>query len=261
MFGLNKKIEVEKFCEFCGSLVKAPYYTVLFSVTHIINGSNSLVANIDRKNQNIKLKNGEIYDYTFEVDPGTFAAANLSSEHLLCSEKCEDNFIKKYFNVYDKDQQPVYDYKQMNVFNPIAIPSIRIGGEKRKCSFCGNEYKFNGRNWIKVPLIRSIKVRGVYNLKPEMDIQKYNLILSGLSENNPNGDWFGYATDNSKSVGANYCSYDCAYEVVKSEEVIILVNSVMDKDRLGAIVKETELFNKMLGNPIHRPSFFQPIPS
>lgn len=261
MFGHNRKMEVEKFCEFCGGLVKAPYYTVLFSVTHTIDSSNSFVANIDRKNQTVKLKNGKIYDYTFEVEPGTYASANLSSEHLLCSEKCEDDFIKKHFIAYVKGQQPVYDYKQMNIFNPIAIPSIRIGGEKRKCDYCSNEYKSNGRNWLKIPLTKSTKVRGVYNLKPDIDIYKYNLILSGLSENSPNGDWFGYATDNSKSAKANFCSYDCAYEIVKSEEVIILVNSVMDKDRLGAIVKETELFNKMLGNPVHRPSFFQPIPS
>jgi len=261
MFGFNKSKEVKKYCERCGGLVISPYYSVIFSILYSIDGTNSQISKVDRNNQIAILSNGQRLEYTFEVEPNLFAYAENATEHLLCSEGCEDKFLQEYSSVFVRGQHPIYNFKQMNVFNPIAIPSSRIGGENRKCEYCNQQYKSNGRNWTKIPVISTTKINGTFNQRPNINLMKYKLVLSGLSQKQQNGDWYGYETANDKAKKVNYCSYDCAYEVVKNENVFILVNSIMDKERLGAIVKETELFNKMLGNPIHRPSFFQPIPS
>lgn len=261
MFGLKKNKEVKKHCERCGVLVTNPYYSIIFSILYSIDATNSQISKVDRNNQKVYLKNGQGLEYTFEVEPNLFTYTEKSTEHLLCSESCEDKFLQEYSSAFVRGQNPIYNFKQMNIFNPIAIPSERIGGEKNKCEYCNQQYKSNGRNWTKIPVVSSTKAVGSFNQKPNISMQKYRLILSGLSQKQPNGDWFGYETANERAKKVHYCSYDCAYEVVKNENVLILVNSIMDKERLGAIVKETELFNKMLSNPIHRPSFFQPIPS
>lgn len=261
MFGFKKKILVTKHCELCGSLVQNPYYSVVFSVQYSVDATNSQIAKVDKANKKVFLTNGQSLEYTFEVEPNLFAYAENSTEHLLCSENCEDKFLQKHTTTFIRGQLPIHHFKQNNIFNPVVIPSNRIGGDTHKCDYCNQQYKYNGRNWTKIPVTSSTKVSGSLNQRPNINMMKYKLILSGLSQKQPNGDWFGYETVNERAKKVNYCSYDCAYEVVKNEDVLIMVNSIMDKEMLGAIVKETELFNKMLGNPIHRPSFFQPIPS
>jgi len=255
MFGKNKKIT--KYCEYCSNSVNNPYYTVLFSVSHLIDSTNSQVNFVDRQNEKVYINNEKVLDYTFEIEPGIFVVADHTTEHLLCSEKCEDDFIGKHWVSYIKGEQPYYDYRQMNIFSPLATPSTRLGGENHICAYCGIQYKWNGRNWLKCRMRDTIKISGSFDKRPDIDFNKFEIVLSGLSVKNPIGEWYGYEPDYLNSEKVFLCSYDCAYELVRDRSDIIFVNSVLEKERFGAIVNETEYFNKLLSNPPHRPSFFK----
>lgn len=255
MFNFNRS--VKKFCEYCNNLVDNPYYTVLFSVSHLIDSSHPSVIKVDRQNQIVYISGDQPYEYSFEIEPGVFIKAEVSTEHLLCSESCEDDFVGKHFVNYIKGNYPVYNYRKLKIFSPIAIPSLRLGGEQRTCAFCGCKYKLNGRDWLKCKVRDSIKVEGAFDQRPNFDLNKYEIVLSGLSAKNPNGYWYGYEPDYETSEKIFLCSYDCAYELVRETSNIIFVNSVLEKERYGAIVKDSEYFNNLLGNASHRPSFFK----
>lgn len=252
-FGKNEK----KYCEICSRPVNVPYYTVLFSVSHLFDSTCPQMNRVDRQNKKISLQTGQTFDFTFEIEPGIFVKAEQSTEHLLCSEICEDEFISKHLVNYVKGNLPVYDYRHMKIFSPIAIPSIRLGGNQQKCSHCGVSYKYKGRNWLKCKIKNSVKVSGSFDKKPNIDFSKFSIVLSGLSSKNPTGDWYGYQPDYKNSEYLFLCSYDCAYKVIKNRSEIIIVNSVLEKERMGAIVNETELINQLLNNAPHRPTFFR----
>ncbi len=259
MSWFNKK-QIDKYCEWCGKKVIDQYYTVIFSVAYTIDGTSPKVKNINRNLSRVTLENGETLNYTFEIEPNIFAYTDLSSEHLLCSEKCEDNFISNHFIGFTQGSQPVHNHLKLGIFNPIAASSSQLGGEKVKCEICGTVYKSNGRNWMRIPLIETTQIKGSFNIMPSVDRTKFSLVLSGMSEKNKSGEWYCYKVNMGSGKKSSFCSYDCAFSLVEKENVVVLVNSVLEKDRLGVIVKETELFNNLLENKVrHRPSFFQPI--
>lgn len=260
MLWFNKK-QIDKYCEWCGQKVSNPYYTVVFSIVYTIDGASPKIKYVNRNASKVTLDTGEILNYTFEIEQNLFAYTDLTSEHLLCSEKCEDNFISNHYIGFIPGSQPIHHHTKLNIFNPMAVSSLSLGGDKVRCEICNTIYKSNGRNWTRMPLIETVKLRGSFNKQPNVDRTKYSLILSGMSEKNQKGEWYCYHVNMVNGKKSRFCSYDCAFHSVKEGEEVILVNSVMDKDRLGVIVKETEYFNKLLGNKVrHRPSFFQPIP-
>ena len=230
-------------------------------MVYTIDGTSPKVKNINRNLSKVTLENGGTLNYTFEIEPNIFVYTDLSSEHLLCSEKCEANFMSRHRIIFIRGSQPVYNHLRLNIFNPVAAASVQLGGDKVKCEICNSVYKSNGRNWMKMPLIETVKLKGSFNIMPTVDRTRFSLVLSGMSEKNKSGEWHCYKVDMESGKKSSFCSYDCAFSLVEKENVVVLVNSVLEKDRLGVIVKETEMFNNLLENKVrHRPSFFQPIP-
>jgi len=256
---------INKHCELCGKKVENPYYSTIFSLDYLIFAKNENVINIDHEKRRAFFSNGKSLEYTSPLDrdhQDVLAHAYRSNEHLLCSEQCEDNFVKSprmLFgkSVFNGDSGPLFDFH--NQESPIFFPMV-VGGIKctfNKCDVCGESYPAFGRNWTERKIIKKYKVRGRDNEVPDIssfDI-KEPLVLSGLSDRKPEGYLYAYQIDDVVSK-RNLCSFDCGYFLAQKNNSVVFVDSVLEKDRLGVIVSETEEFNRDLqNNIIHRPSF------
>ncbi|NCU39661.1 hypothetical protein EOL99_02095 [Candidatus Falkowbacteria bacterium] len=252
--------EIKKYCEVCGSLVKNPYYAFIISLRGLIFTKNNNIQQVDELNKKVYLKDGGSLSYSFSLDENNdvLGITHRSNEHLLCSERCEDNYhnsIKKMVwspEIYKKTDS--LDIKEV-CFYPLGLTGIKKDKDIKKCEICGDKYPSLGRSWSEFKIIDKNSVYGKYNERPDVDLNHYPFVLSGLSEKNKEGLLYAYKID-SNSIKRNFCSYDCAFFSSKQNNSLITVDSVLEKDRLGFIVPETEDFNFDLDNNIkHRPSF------
>jgi len=267
IFGFGKKNETTKRqCEFCGDVINIPFWSALFSIDYIIFLKNAMVSNVNRKEQVVFLSNGQKLDFMFDFGNDQLAMPYRAKIHLLCSVNCEDDFLSQNRggimsqSLFEKS--PTFSYRENNIFKPSAAPIDRLRTISKKCETCNSEYPdfdIEGweRKWMAYSIISKEKEYVNNNSLPSFTTDEFDQILSGVNEHKPDGYYFGYKLSK-KSEEHSFCSNDCAFTFSNENNCHIIVDSILDKDRLGAIVPETEIFNKNLSNPIsHRPSFFQ----
>ncbi len=256
--------EIKKYCEVCGLLVESPYYAFIISLSGLIFTKNSNVQEVDELNKKVYLKDGGSLNYSLSLDENddVLGIIHRSNEHLLCSEECENNYhnsqSKKKMTwspeLYKKTDS--LDIKKI-CFYPLSLSGVKKDKDIKKCEICGDNYPSLGRSWSELEIIDKKSINGKYNERPDLDLDYYSLVLSGLSEKKEQGLLCAYKIKGN-STKRNFCSYDCAFFSSKKNNSFITVDSVLEKDRLGAIVPETEEFNADLENNIkHRPCFMQ----
>ena len=266
IFGWKKNSNiVTMHCEFCGTIVNKPFWSGLFSVDYIIFLKNKMVSKVNYKEQIVNLANGQKLDFIFDFGNESLAMPYRAKIHLLCSEKCENDFLSQnrgtIMNPSIYEKTPIFSFRKSNIFKPSVAPLSRLRTITKVCEICKNEYPdFDIDGWEKKWVARSLLKKDSElvknNMPPSFCIEEYDQILSGVSEQSPEGYYFAYSISEEKT-SHSFCSYDCAFVYSRGNNAMVIVDSVLEKDRIGAIVPETEEFNKNLNNPIpHRPSFF-----
>jgi len=261
-----------KHCEYCGEIVRKPYWSLLLSMEYAICLQSDMIINIDKKEKIVYLNDGTHYDYLFQLDEYLLVHPFLAKIHLSCSEKCEDNFflIKKYSSIYSTDvlkgkKGPLIRFKgnksTPDTFKPVALKLKDFTTITKKCEICIQEYPdFENiphfeRKWFSQKIIEKHKEFVENNNKPTFSTEKYSYILSGISDKSPSGDFYAYKASKERNFH-NFCSNDCAFIYSVKEESLVTIVSVLDKDRIGIISPEAEQFNDNLQNASpHRPSF------
>lgn len=259
---------INKYCEWCGKKVEKPYYSAMFSLNYLIFTQNENVDFVDYEKREVHLKDGQLLDFSFMLDiqNGILGNANRSNEHLLCSEQCENDYFRAQDLKKPKFTPDIYktfltlnfQSKVLQQFYPIALNINNIECDFCKCDVCGETYPAIGRNWKETKIIEKIKIEGKHNERPNINLDQF-LLISGLSEKKPLGYYYAY------KMGTNFdklniCSYDCAFFLAQKNNSAVSVDSVLEHDRWGFIIPETEEFNKDLQNRlIHRPSFIDQI--
>ncbi len=256
---------VIKHCEYCGEIVEVPFWSALFSTDYIIYLKNSEIERVDKENMIVYLRSGERFNYLFgSKKEDILDMPFMAKIHLLCSEKCEDNFVLRTRHFLSGDlyrKTPIFSFRENKMFHPSAAPIKNFSTILKKCYTCNLEYpefddsapKLWRRIWMCQEIITATEVYGKYNERPNID-SKYQILVSGMSEKSPTGVCFCYEPGELHTQ--SFCSVDCAYVYSVKNNCIVTYASVLDKDRYGAITPATEKINKDLMNlSPHRPSF------
>jgi len=261
-------MNIQKHCEYCGVTVVNPFWAALFSIDYIIFLKNAMIEEVDQTNQIVYLSNGQKLDYMFGFSEDAFAMPFLAKIHLLCSEDCEDKFLSNNRggimsgSVYQRT--PVFSFREKNIFKPTSLSVENLSTILKECEICSCSYpdfdqdapKSWQKQWNAEPILRETREFVTNNQKPKnIDVNKYGIVVSGVSEKSPDGNFFGYEPDMSQKTPLSLCSHDCAFNYSQKNNCLMNVISVLDKDRFGVIVPATEECNINLQNPPHRPHF------
>lgn len=256
-----------KHCEFCGIHVNDPFWSAIFSIDYIIFLKNEMVHRVDYKKQEVYLTDGNILDFAFDYGNERLSMPKYGKIHLLCSEACEDKFLSQNKSGIMSESiyqdTPIFSFKENNIFKPATNSITQLRTIKKECQICYCEYpelddNHYERKWLIKQIIQKDKEYVTNNSLSSFKTDEYGMIMSGINNQNPNGFYYGYKLGEGYETNSSICSNDCAFSYSKSNNCHMVTLSVLDKDCLGAIVPETEEFNKNLNNPIpHRPNFYK----
>lgn len=250
--------QIKRYCEFCGKEVVTPYYSYIATIKFYIPKSSDQIERVS--DVKIYMKDGRVINYDIETSD-QFVVLEKGHEHLLCSKDCENWFLDKYPRPYflselenlgiapnNTSSGAFYSFIAGNceLFNP---PSYK------RCEICGQYFPFLGRVWNEtMEILSETQGLGTKDRIP-FDTKRYSAI-SGTSNKNPEGMWYGYEIKNINPITHDFCSFDCAFEYSKMKNAMIVTTSILEKKKSGIIVSSIENINQDLNNKtIHRPFF------
>ncbi|MBP7898694.1 hypothetical protein KAZ92_01970 [Candidatus Gracilibacteria bacterium] len=256
-------MHITKHCEWCGEIIDNPYYASCVSLESILFGKCKDLAKIDEENSEFVLNDGSVLHFDFQISATHYVTVHKICEQLLCSEKCEDEFVAKYtcgplWTEEFETANAQLILTKNNLFRPIIINRAHLKHEIKQCEICASPYPSLGRKITENGLLN----RQVGNLEPNDDLQKVvpksepYIVVTSQGKKSKKAHWFAYRQSEQAIKPRNLCSYDCMYQLAKQNHTMIITESVLAKDRLGIITEDTEQINAELFNSIpHRPSF------
>jgi len=261
-------VKIIKHCEWCGEPVTKAYYSLCVSIENIFFGNYECVKKIESEEKRIILKDGSELRFDFQADPSHYVTMHKACEQLLCSEKCEDEFVAKYGKtpLWTREFEFIHAavrFTENNLFRPATLDKKIAQVSNNKCEVCGCSYPAFGRV-IKENMFLERRENSILedqtwqNLIPKSE--EWITVTSYQEGRRGKGHWFSYrAKQDRKELvlkKRDLCSYDCMYQLAKNNHSFILTDSVLEKDRSGIITEDTLQINKELGNPVPcRPSF------
>ncbi|GEM_PF-2077526 len=254
---------ITKHCEWCGKIVREPYYAPCASLKNILFSKCKDVVKIDKESGEFLLNNGSILYFDFQIDVTHYATIHKICEQLLCSENCEDEFMAKYSHGPLWSEKFEFTNAQImltknNLFRPIIINPTHLKYKIKQCEICASSYPALGRTTNE----NTLSDRQIGPLTSNEDLQKIipkledYIVVTSQSKKSRNAHWFAYRRGKQTVKPRDLCSYDCMYQLAKQNHTMIVTESVLEKNRLGIITEDAILINTELGNSIPcRPSF------
>ena len=252
----------QKHCERCGNFVEEPYWVAIFLIEYTIYLDSPHVRSIDSEKQEVEFTNGQRVDYLFRVSEDMAVMPAKGMVHLLCSENCEDEFLSKnriYSSDSMKQKSPVTNWSEAGIYNCFTAPINKFQMETRVCESCGEHYhdfpRPGDRKWLSYDIINQAESSIVYQGKNPFNMREFDQVLTSVAPHKPQGRGFAYKLGQ-RETSHSFCTYDCAQEYVKSENVMIVQDSILEKDRIGNLSPHTEIINHELGNGLApRPTY------
>ena len=153
----------------------------------------------------------------------------------------------------------------------ISIDINQIKTVDYKCEICDNNYKefdeidglpkeqSNRRRWISY---RIKKYKEEISNYPNQSLinslqSEYPLVLTGLNEKKKtHGSLYCYDMDMESSNNHQICGTECGLHFSRKNNILLMTNSLIEKNRMGIICPKTKKINEDLENVLlSRPSY------
>ena len=249
-----------KMCEICSSNSNSWFHRVVSDIDYQIHLENPQIEDIDRNNLVVTMEDGSHIDYNVELEYGKLAVNLLGcSLHIFCSDDCEDKFLSKYAPTMRNDvyrEHPLVQWK--DVFVPCILESKAVIREEdwEECDFCGEEHPNSRKSqydhikkYISYETLERSTVAGVHGgSTSHIDLQKYPICISDISQKSPNGTYYLYSIDRSSKETKLFCSKECVFHFSEREDSPITFLNYLEKNCLGITTRDTKKINNNLGN-------------
>ena len=224
-----------KHCEFCGINSNDYFYRFIAEVQYIIFLNNSRVVKNITTDRYVLLDDGSRLDYSVQTD--SYHAVNFEDliSHILCSEQCEDRFLKKYVQYFSNDiykKHTFINYEKEGLFSPICFPVDSFEHNKAVCKFCNSQFPDFNKFYEINNIVDFRKLDGglakekLLNNMPKLE--PHEIMTSNISKENTEGFYFIYKTGLEKDK-FQFCSNECCFEYCLKSNSIAFIKTNIEK--------------------------------
>lgn len=254
-------MKVAKHCELCGEYSENAFYRFIGEIEHMILLNSPFISRIDTENNSVILKTGHVMNYLCLTAQDRAVSIVDFIPHIFCSERCEDEFIRKHTIMYRNDlhlKTAVIQYRQSELFSPLSVAIENLEHQSVPCEICNADFPNLSKSFSCFPILDSKTIVGTLVQPPMIDLSRYPLSFNDMNEKHPNGTWYLLSVDFDRLKQAILCSNECAFEYARSKNNVLVFKNNMLSGVLTSISPFTVRINQGLHNKnIYRPQKIQ----